>query len=249
MIRFDPALDQVAHRQWPLSHRPWVMTQSWHDLLFAHWRVDERLLRPHVPAAFDLDRFDGSAWLGVVPFTMSRVVPRGVPPVPWLSAFPELNVRTYVSPRDGKRGVYFFSLDAARLAAVVAARAMFRLPYFPASMQVTPRGQGVHYVSRRRGGRASFVGAYEPTGPAFNPARGTLEFFLTERYCLYHVDLLGRPARLEIHHAPWQLQTARAKIDENTMAHALGIPLTGAPLLHFAKRQDVVTWWTRPLRV
>jgi len=249
MIRFDPALDRVAHRQWPLSHRPWVMTQSWHDLLFAHWRVDERLLRPHVPAAFDLDRFDGSAWLGVVPFTMSHVAPRGVPPVPWFSAFPELNVRTYVSPRDGKRGVYFFSLDAARLAAVLAARAMFRLPYFPASMQVTGRGEGVHYVSRRRGGSASFVGSYAPTGPAFNPARGTLEFFLTERYCLYHTDLLGRPARLEIHHAPWQLQTARAEISENTMADPLGIPLHGAPLLHFAKRQDVVAWWTKPLRM
>jgi len=225
------------------------MTQSWHDLLFAHWRVDERLLRPHVPAAFDLDRFDGSAWLGVVPFTMSRVAPRGVPPVPWFSAFPELNVRTYVSPRDGKRGVYFFSLDAARLAAVLAARAMFRLPYFPASMQVTGRGEGVHYVSRRRGGSASFVGSYAPTGPAFGPARGTLEYFPTERYCLYHTDLLGRPARLEIHHAPWQLQTARAEISENTMADPLGIPLDGAPLLHFAKRQDVVAWWTKPLRV
>jgi len=225
------------------------MTQSWHDLLFSHWRVNERLLRPHIPAAFDIDRFDGSAWLGVVPFTMSNVAARGTPALPWLSAFPELNVRTYVSPRDGKRGVYFFSLDAARLAAVLAARAMFRLPYFPASMQVTRHGEGVRYVSHRRGGSASFVGAYEPTGPAFVPARGTLEFFLTERYCLYHVDLLGRPARLEIHHAPWQLQTARAEIAENTMAHALGIPLEGAPLLHFAKRQDVVTWWTRPLRI
>ena len=136
MTRFDPALDQTAHRPWPQPHRRWVMTQSWHDLLFAHWRVDERLLRPHIPAAFDIDRFDGSAWLGVVPFTMTNVTLRGVPPVPRLSAFPEINVRTYVSPRDGKRGVFFFSLDAARLLAVLGARAMFRLPYFKASMRV-----------------------------------------------------------------------------------------------------------------
>jgi len=247
-MTFDPALDRVAHRPWPLPDRPWVMTQSWHDLLFAHWRVDERLLRPHVPAAFDLDRFDGSAWLGVVPFTMSRVTPRGVPPLPWLSAFPEMNLRTYVSPRDGKRGVFFFSLDASRLPAVIGARAMFRLPYFWASMSATRRGDAVHYTSRRRRGAASFVGSYEPSGSAFTPARGSLEFFLTERYCLYHVDLLGRPARLEIHHSPWLLQPARAEIAENTMADGLGIRLEGAPLLHFAKRQDVVAWWTRPIR-
>jgi len=225
------------------------MTQSWHDLLFAHWRVDERLLRPHIPAAFDINRFDGSAWLGVVPFTMSNVAARGTPALPWLSAFPELNVRTYVSPRDGKRGVYFFSLDAARLAAVLAARAMFRLPYFPASMQVTRRGDEVRYSSRRRRATAAFVGSYGPVGPAFTPGRGTLEFFLTERYCLYHVDPFGRPARLEIHHAPWQLQPAHAEIEVNTMAEGLGIPLKGAPLLHFAKRQDVVTWWSHRLRV
>src|SRR5262245_23932427 len=151
-MSFDPALDQIAHRPWPLPDRPWVMTQSWHDLLFAHWRVDERVLRPLIPPAFDIDRFDGSAWLGVVPFVMSHVAARGTPALPWLSTFAELNVRTYVSPRDGKRGVFFFSLDAARLPAVVAARAMFRLPYFHARMEVTGRGGMVHYVSRRRRG-------------------------------------------------------------------------------------------------
>jgi uncharacterized protein YqjF (DUF2071 family) len=223
------------------------MTQSWHDLLFVHWRVDERLLRPHVPPAFDIDRFDGSAWLGVVPFTMTNVAPRGTPALPWLSAFAELNVRTYVSPRDGKRGVFFFSLDAERLPAVIAARAMFRLPYFHASMQVTQSGDAVRYASQRRRGSASFAGEYAPTGAASPPARGTLEYFLTERYCLYHVDLLGRPSRLEIHHRPWPLQPARAAIDVNTMADPLGIRLDDAPLLHFAKRLDVVTWLPHPL--
>jgi uncharacterized protein len=249
LVPFDPALDHTAHRPWPLPDRSWVMTQSWHDLLFAHWPVDERLLRSHVPAVFDIDRFDGTAWLSVVPFTMRRVAPRGVPALPWLSAFPELNVRTYVSPRDGKRGVFFFSLDAARLPAVLAARALFRLPYFHASMQVSRHGNAVRYHSRRRGGRASFAAAYEPAGPAFTPARGSLEFFLTERYCLYHVDPLGRPSRLEIHHAPWELQPARAEITENTLTAPVGIALDGAPLLHFARRQDVVAWWPRALRI
>ena len=225
------------------------MTQSWHDLLFAHWRVNERLLRPHIPSAFDIDRFDGTAWLGVVPFTMTNVAPRGVPAVPWLTAFPELNVRTYVSPRDGKRGVYFFSLDAARLLAVLTARTLFRLPYFPASMRVRRHGDIVQFASRRRRGGPSFVARYEPAGPAFTPARGSLEFFLTERYCLYHLDRLGRPSRLEIHHAPWALQPARAEIAENTMTGGLGIPLDGAPALHFAKRQDVVAWWPRRIQL
>lgn len=224
------------------------MTQSWHDLLFAHWRVDERRLRKHIPAAFDIDRFDGSAWLGIVPFTMTNVSARGVPPVPWLSAFPELNVRTYVKPRDGKRGVFFFSLDAGRLLAVLGARAMFRLPYFAASMRVTHRGDVVHYESRRRGGPV-FAASYEPAGPVFTAVRGSLEFFLTERYCLYHVDPFGRPSRLHIHHAPWPLQPARAEIAENTMTDGLGIRLEGAPLLHFAKRLDVVAWLPRPLKV
>jgi uncharacterized protein len=247
-MAFDPRLDEIDHRPWPLPDRPWVMTQAWHDLLFAHWRVDERLLRPHIPAAFDIDRFDGTAWLGVVPFTMRRVAPRAVPALPWLSAFAELNVRTYVSPRDGKRGVFFFSLDAARLPAVLAARAMFRLPYFHASMQVSRHGEAVRYTSRRRDGRASFAATYAPIGPAFTPARGSLEFFLTERYCLYHVDPFGRPSRLEIHHAPWDLQPARAEITQNTMADGLGVRLEGAPLVHFAARQDVVAWLPRPLR-
>ena len=246
---FDPALDQTAHRAWSLPDRPWMMRMSWHDLLFAHWRMDERVLRRFVPAAFEIERFDGSAWLGVVPFTMSNVAMRGTPALPWLSAFPELNVRTYVSPRDGKRGVFFFSLDAARLAAVVGARAMFRLPYFHASMRVSHRGDTVQYRSRRRGGRATFVGSYEPTGPPAIHPRGSLEFFLTERYCLYHLNRLGRPARLEIHHAPWRLQPAHAAIVENTMAARLGVTLDGPPVLHFAKRQDVVAWRSHRVRV
>jgi len=247
-MAFDPGLDRTAHRPWPLPHRPWMMTQVWHDLLFVHWRVDERRLRPFVPAAFDIDRFDGSAWLGVVPFTMSHVTPRALPALPWLSSFPELNVRTYVSPRDGKRGVFFFSLDAARLAAVAAARAMFRLPYYPAAMQVRREGDTVHYASRRWRGGASFVAQYEPIGPASISTRGSLAFFLTERYCLYHLDRWGRPARLEIHHPPWELQPARAEIQTNTMVDGLGLRPGDEPLLHFSKRQDVVAWWTRPIR-
>ena len=143
----DSVFTATAHRPWPMPDEPWLMTQSWHDLLFAHWRVDADQLRRRVPAALPLDLFDGSAWVGIVPFHMTNVTPRGVPPLPFLSAFPELNVRTYVT-RDDKPGVFFFSLDAANALAVTTARSILGLPYFQAEMTVHA-GDWVTYRSHR----------------------------------------------------------------------------------------------------
>jgi uncharacterized protein YqjF (DUF2071 family) len=238
-------LDATAHRPWPMPSSPWVMTQIWHDLLFAHWPVDQSLLRAKIPAGFELDEFDGQSWIGVVPFHMSNVSPRGVPSLPWISAFPELNVRTYVRVNDVP-GVYFFSLDAANPLAVAAARTMFHLPYFPAEMTVGERDGWIEYTSGRKadsGPAAQFVGRYRPTSAPHEPVRGTLEYFLTERYCLFTVDSSLRACRVDIHHPPWPLQAAQAEISINTMADASGIPLPPvAPLLHFSKRQDMVGW-------
>jgi uncharacterized protein YqjF (DUF2071 family) len=235
-------LSATAHRPWPMPAAPWLMTQTWHDLLFAHWPVAQDRLRELVPAAFTLDLFDGRAWLGVVPFRMSNVAPRFVPSLPWISAFPELNVRTYVRVGD-KPGVFFFSLDAGSAAAVGAARALLNLPYFAADMTVNIDG-GIAYTSRRRSSPAAeFRGAYGGNGRPRPPEPGTLEHFLTERYCLYAVDHFARPYRLEIHHGPWALEPAEADIQVNTMAAAAGIPLPShAPLLHFSRRQDMVCW-------
>jgi uncharacterized protein YqjF (DUF2071 family) len=242
-------LTDVAHRPWPLPERPWVMTQTWHDLLFAHWPIDPAVLRARVPRMFTLDLFGGRAWLGIVPFRMSNVAPRGVPALPWISAFPELNVRTYVRV-EHKPGVFFFSLDAGNPLAVQAAWTLFNLPYYSASMVARSRNGTIDYRSRRRsGGRARLIAAYAPTAPASPPAAGSLEYFLTERYCLYHVDHRRRPYRLDIHHPPWPLQPADADIRENTMAEAAGIVLPDtAPLLHFSRRQDMVAWWPSPVR-
>lgn len=237
-------LSLTAHRPWPLPRRPWVMTQSWHDLLFAHWPVDLAVLRGRVPAELPIDVYDGCAWLGVVPFHMSNVAPRGVPALPWLSAFPELNVRTYVT-LENRPGVYFFSLDAGNALAAAAARVLFHLPYFAAKMSVVERAGWIDYASRRSGRPpgAEFIGRYRPTGPAQDPQPGSLEHFLTERYCLYTLDSRRRPTRLEIHHRPWPLQPAELDTTVNTMAGAAGIPLPSIrPLLHFAKRQDMVGW-------
>jgi uncharacterized protein YqjF (DUF2071 family) len=219
------------------------MTQTWHDLLFAHWPVDADRLRALVPEGFELDLFNGSAWLAIVPFHMTNVAPRFVPALPWVSAFPELNVRTYVTV-GGKPGVYFFSLDAGNALAVNAARALLNLPYYSAAMTVDTTGDRVTYTSRRQSdGGAEFAARYRGLGDRRPPLRGTLEHFLTERYCLYAVDHAVHAYRLEIHHPEWALESAEAEITMNTMADAAGVRLPSmAPLLHFSKRQDMVCW-------
>jgi uncharacterized protein len=238
-------LDEVAHRPWPMPDMPWIMTQTWHDLLFAHWPIDKALVASAVPPALEVEQFDGAAWIGVVPFHMTNVAPRGVPAMPWVSAFIELNVRTYVRVED-KPGVYFFSLDASNPVAVRVARSMFHLPYYSASMRVNTVSDAVDYRSARTESEAppaGLVASYRPIGPVFRAPAGSLEYFLTERYCLYTVDGEGQPRRLEIHHPQWPLQPAEAEFDANTMANGTGIELPDVkPLLHFAKRQDMVAW-------
>ncbi len=241
---FNSAIvDEVDHRPWRMPASPWMMTQTWHDLLFAHWPVDAEQLHAMVPSEFPIDRFDGQGWIGIVPFHMTNVAPRGVPALPWLSEFPELNVRTYVRVGD-RPGIYFFSLDAGSTAAVLAARTLLNLPYYSASMEVTPAGETVVYRSQRDASEtADFIGTYGPIGPAFIASPGSLEYFLTERYCLYNLDHRGQPYRLEIHHPPWPLQPAHLQLARNTMADASDLSLPQRPpLLHFAKRQDMVAW-------
>lgn len=242
------ALRETAHRPWPLPERPWLMGQTWYDLLFAHWAVAPEALQPLVPAPLRLDVRDGRAWLGVTPFRVGGLRSRGMPPLPWLSQFPELNVRTYVD-FGGRPGIYFFSLDADRVAAVFAARRGYRLPYFHARMTVAREPSGVDYASTRidsSGPPAELRARYGPSGPRLAIEDGSLERWLTERYCLYVVDGQGRALRGEIHHSPWPLQPAEATFDANTMAAPLGVELDSAPLLHFSARQDVLIWHLAP---
>ena len=233
-------LADAEHRPWPLPAGPWVQAQTWEDLLFAHWRVSEDALRDHVPLRLELDTFDGSVWLGVTPFRVAGLRLRGLPPLPALSSFPELNVRTYVT-RDRKPGIWFFSLDADSRLAVEGAKATYRLPYFRAHMSAARRAGWIEYESHRAGGDAVFVARYRGEGDFFRPEPGSLEHFLTERYCLYAAEG-ERVFRADIHHPPWPLQRAEAEIAENTMCPA-GVELPDdAPLLFVAGRQDVVIW-------
>lgn len=247
-------LAQTAHRPWPLPARPWVMAQSWHDLLFAHWPIPAPEMAALLPPGLVLDTFGGEAWVAVVPFRMTAVRPRFLPPLPWLSYFPELNVRTYVrssGPGPEKPGVFFFSLDAGNPLAVAIARRFYHLPYFRARMQCQPDGEAIRYASRRThpgAPDAEFQGTYAPTGPVYTAQPGSLEQWLIERYCLYSVDRQGRVYRGEIHHTPWPLQPARASFRRNWVAQAHRVLLPDVePLLHFARRLDVLAWAIQPV--
>ncbi|MBK7761471.1 MAG: DUF2071 domain-containing protein [Deltaproteobacteria bacterium] len=294
MPDWSALLKQHEHRPYPLPDRPWRMTMSWLDLLFAHWSFPPEVIRALLPPNLTLDTFEGRAWVGVVPFRMENVGPPGLNWLPGVSAFPELNVRTYVV-HEGKPGVWFFSLDAASMLAVQAARLGFHLPYFYAHMRCEEREGWIHYESERdhTGVQSgSFVGRYRPPpppwpralpppprgraprGPApgargraaaprgprapprgpprppgrpvgevYHSAPGTLEAWLTERYCLYAANRKGQIRRGEIHHVQWPLQRAEAETQTCTVTQAWGIELVGQPeTLHFVKRLDVVAW-------
>ncbi len=241
-------LQAVEHRPYPLPAGPWIMTQIWHEVLFAHWPLAPSVLRPLVPAVLELDTFEGQAWLGLVPFRMTHVSPRGIPPVPRLSQFPEMNVRTYVVV-NSIPGVYFFSLDAGSALAVALARRFFHLPYFHASMRSVPVGESIEYESHRlrpAAPEAHFVARYRPLSPITHAQRGTRDSWLTERYCLYTTGRRNHLYRGDIHHRPWPLQTAELTITSNSMTLPQHIHLPGPPpLLHYAHRQEVLIW---PLR-
>src|SRR5437667_5335244 len=165
-------LNQTSHRPWPLPSRPWVTTMRWHDLLFLHWPVRPEIIRPLIPQGLELDTFDGAAWIGVIPFRMTGVRPRYLPPFAGL-AFPEMNVRTYVWT-PGRSGVWFFSLDATNRLAVRAARAWYGLPYYNARITVQLEPGTVHYRSIRvdkRSAGAEFHASYKPTGEVYRSAR------------------------------------------------------------------------------
>ena len=228
-----------------MPERRWTWRQSWRDLLFAHWPVAAEVIRPFVPDTLEVQEFDGTSWIGVVPFRMSGVMRRPWPDMPYLSAFPEINVRVYVE-RDGKPGVWFFSLDATNPLAVWAARRFFHLPYFRSDIRIKASSHSIQYTAKRREAEqtAEFRACYKPVSTVFEAAPGTLDHWLTERYCLYTASSEGRLYRCEVHHLPWPLQRAEALIDLNTICIANnGIELPGPPAwLHFSQHLDVVVW-------
>ena len=217
------------------------MLQRWSPLLFAHWAVAPALLRPYLPPRLTLDTFEGQAWLGVVPFTMSGIRPLGLPAVPGLSALHELNVRTYAS-LDGVPGVWFLSLDATSVLGVWAARTLFHLPYLRCRIGIAEADGVFRATAERR-----HAGAAPARFRASWAAAGSLVHFLTERYHLYTAGPDARPAHLgaglwrgTLAHAPWQLREARLLDWESSLVESHGLPTpVGPPLLHLAEAVDV----------
>lgn len=222
------------------------MRMRWRDLLFAHWAVDPAALRALIPLPLEIDTFEGRAYVGVVPFAMEDVAPRGLPAESCLSAFLEVNVRTYVR-RGELGGVWFFSLDASRRLAVEGARLGFHLPYFHARMSIERDGDSVIYRSARcdrRGRPGELDVRYRPTGPVQPAAAGSLDRWLTDRLRLFAVDGRGHVSTTSIAHVPWPLRPAEAEFRVETLSTADGIELSGPPVhLAFADRLDVRAWW------
>jgi uncharacterized protein len=249
----NPVLSTEIHRtrSWPAPQRPWAIRMIWHDLLFAHWPLDPSELSDKLPAGIELDTFDGQAWIGIVPFRMTGIRPRRMPPLPGLSAFPELNLRTYVVA-EGKPGVWFFTLDAPSGIGVRIARRFFHLPYRNARIACRPSPDGwIDFRSRRCDRHfppVEFAARYRPlprekgtNGAAFD--LDPLSNWLTARFCLYSADPRGRLFRGEIDHAVWSLEPAEAVFEENTLATAMDIALPDCePLLHFSRRIEAVAW-------
>jgi len=221
-----------------------LMRQHWGKLLFMHWPIDVEVLRPLIPSQLSIDTYDGAAWIGEVPFTMWGIRAPFLPPIPGTSAFHELNVRTYVH-FNGVPGVWFFSLDAENSLAVWGARTFYHLPYYQAEMSLEENGETIKYASKRidrRGTPAEFRASWSIGDPLIESKPDSLEFFLTERYCLYsfHRDQLYRS---RIFHPPWPLREASIGSHQSTMIESLGIAQpAGEPLLHYAESIAVGIW-------
>jgi len=222
---------QLALRQRPLGKRP-AMYQTWTDLLFVHWELPVEAIARHLPKGLFVDTFDGRAFVGVVPFLMRHIRPRPFPPLPWLSYFREMNVRTYVHDRHGNPGVWFFSLDANRYPAVRIGQRFFHLPYRHATM--SKRGdERIDYTVRRRGTERTTQLTWRFVEPLGTARPGTLEFFLTERYLMFVHD--RRRDRLMsglVHHEPYPLTSVELERADEVVLAQNGLDRGSAPPVH-----------------
>jgi uncharacterized protein YqjF (DUF2071 family) len=207
-----------------------LMFQEWSSISFIHWPYDPSALAPFLPEGLVPDTFDRHAWIGLTPFRLRGLRLRYTPRLPWLSSFPETNLRTYVKGPAG-RGVWFFSLDAARAFAAVGARLLYGLPYYWARMSIQTLGCRVRYQSSRFG-RANVDITVEPGVPTGSD--DDLARFLTERYRLYSLSW-GRLSVARVEHRPWPLQAASVLRLQETLRRAAGLPVNNAvPLVHFS---------------
>lgn len=228
--------------------QPVLLYQNWHHLLFLHWEVPYAELQALVPPGLTVDTFEGKAYIGLIPFTLTGVRAVGTPPLPWISSFHEVNVRTYVHHGGRDPGVWFFSLDASSSVAVAAARAAYKLPYFNADIEFVATKEPLpvidfhsHRTDDRGPSPAHLHARYQPMeGPVTASAPGTLEHFLVERYVLYAVDEQRRLHRARVHHQPYPVQRVEVLELDETLIWATGLRRhDSVGIRHYAREVNV----------
>jgi hypothetical protein len=235
------SLRRVGHRPFPIPNSRWTLGQTWEQTLWAHWPVDAAELRDRVPGDLELEEHDGSAWLGIMFFRVRALRARGALPLPGISSFLQLNVRTYVRGPDGLPGVWFFSIDASSRLAALGVRRIYNVPAFHARMTLDSVGGWLEAECARIGERGRvFSGRYRAAGDVTPAEPGSLEWFLTERYRLFTAE-----GSAEMHHDQWQLRPAEAEVELHSITP---VRVTGDPLCHLATRQDALIWPPDPIR-
>lgn len=241
---------RTSQRPRPLPTGRWAMTQRWNDLLFVHWRVPPSAIAHLLPEGLQPDIFQGSAWLGVVPLWMDRFTFRGIPALPGMRSFPELHLRTYVrDQRTGTPGLYSFSIETGSLLSAAAVRFVFQMPCNWAEMLLNQRSEREFAFYSRRlfsSQPVIFNARYRGLGPTRRLAEirsGSLEYFLTERYCLFARNRAGQAVRANIHSVASPLEDAEAEIERNDLAATVGIEIPEQePVLHYSRRLAVYVW-------
>jgi len=239
-----PIIQQTAHREYPLPNGPWLMTQTWQHLLFLHWPVPIQLLRDYIPSSLEIDTYEQTAWISIIPFQIRNMRLRMTPSIPYVRSYLELNVRTYVRC-GGIKGVYFFSLDADKWHAVLGAR-MATLPYFYAKMGFQHNENRYIFTSERYGMETiAFDGSYYVTSNTYYPEPGSLDYWLSERYFLW-THKFGHLYRIGIHHEPWKLQQGNATIHRQSMTPFLpDTVFTSPPKVTYALSKRALFWYPK----
>ena len=236
------AVRQDGHLPFPMPDRPFAISQEWRELTFMHWKVDPERLKPHLPDGLEIDLFDGEAYVGVIPFVMKNVRPRGFPSVPGISTFAEFNVRTYVI-KDGQAGVFFLTLDAKSLVTCFYAPRAYGLPYRYAKAKVKYEGESLQWRSRRSSDGAELIGSTSNKGPLQSSDSNTLEHYFFERYCLY-TEHQGCIRRAYVYHQPWSFTEAEVNLESNTLleSYNMGLDALSPDLIHYSQGLLVKTW-------
>ncbi|WNS76922.1 DUF2071 domain-containing protein [Bacillus sp. DTU_2020_1000418_1_SI_GHA_SEK_038] len=234
-----------AHRPYPIPSDYWIMRQAWRNLLFIHWPISLEKVRQFVHPSLHIDTFDGDAWLGIIIFEMEGIYPRGFPSISIIPPFAEINVRTYVH-YNGKPGIYFMSLDVGDLASLTIAKRWLHLPYKHSHISIQKIGKAFYYDSirvKQTNPQIICKGSYSPVKDIFFPIEGTLDHWLTERYCFFSSNKRDNLYCCEIHHDPWPLQQAEAIIKKNTLFTPFQIDISDIqPIFHFSKGVDSLIW-------